>query len=853
MVENIVSAVVDLSRRYALLVLALLVLLVAASGTFVASHFSITTDVTKLLDERALWRQREIAFSKAFPQRDDLIVVVIDGTNPADTDLAAQHLAEALTKKTELFRTVSRPDTAPYLRQYGLLLLPPDELADATDGMIKAQPLLAQLAADPSPRGLFNLFDPMLLGVEAGQVKLAELDPLFARVNNAVSRALAQPDNADSWEYLFTSENPGKFELRRFVLAQPVLDYAALSPGEKATAAIREVVTQDNLAQKYNVRLRITGSVPMADEEFASVAEGMQWALAGSVALIVLILYLTLRSWRIIIPILITLIGGLAATTAAALLMVKSLNLISVAFAVMFTGIAVDFGIQFGVRYRDARNTHPDFADALRVGAKLIAVPLLLAALSTAAGFLSFVPTSYRGVAELGLIAGTGMMIAFTLNITVLPALMRFTKPEAETEPMGFSWAKPLDDFLVKHRRPVLAAFALGFAGFAVAASAVPFDFDPLNLKNRKTEAVATTFDLINDPDTTPYTIDVLAPNLDEAEKLAEKIRALPEVAQALTLQSFVPADMPEKQGILRDAANLLSLALYPQQIAPAPAADDIRAAAKTLLQKLEALNQPDESVKALIVTLQNVTKADDATIAKLAGLMREKVETQLGGIKAMLAGNAPTLANIPSDFRKEWVAENGSARIEVYPKGNAHDAATLDNFVKAVQAVAPEATGAPISIRESSRTIQTAFAQAATYSLIVIFIVLLLFLKNLRHTIFVLIPLILGFAFTLGTCTLIHLPVNFANIISLPLLLGLGVSYSIYFVIYWVQGFSAPLQSAMARAVLSSASTAVVAFGSLSLSNHPGTASMGLLLTLSLFYVLFTTFFFLPSLLGKR
>lgn len=853
MVENIVSAVVDLSRRYALLVVALFVLLFGASVLYFANHFAINTDVTKLLDESEGWRQREIAFSKAFPQRDDLIAVVIDGKNPADTDLAAHHLVDALKKKPELFRTVTQPDAAPYLRQYGLMLLSPDELADATDGMIKAQPLLAQLAADPSPRGLFTLFDPMLLGVQAGQVKLSELDPLFTRVNDALSRALKQPESAENWDYLFTSQNPGKFELRRFVLAQPVLDYTALSPGEKATQAIRDVMAQENLAQKYNVHLRITGGVPMADEEFASVAEGMQWALAGSVALIILILYLTLKSWRIIVPILITLLGGLAATTAAALIMVKSLNLISVAFAVMFTGIAVDFGIQFGVRYRDARNHFPDFAEALRHGAKLIAVPLLLAALSTAAGFLSFVPTSYKGVAELGLIAGAGMLIAFTLNITVLPALMRFTNPGAEAEPMGFSWAKPLDDFLDKNRKTVLAAFALGFVTFGVAALYMPFDFDPLNLKNRKTEAVATTFDLIKDPDTSPYTIDILAPNLDDAEKLAEKIRALPEVAQALTLKTFVPADMPEKEGIVRDAANLLSLALNPQKVAPAPSAAEMKSAAQALAQKLEALTAPDDSMTALIQTLHAFVGTDDAALEQSAHFMREKVEAQLGSLKDMLSGNAPTLENIPPDFRREWVAENGSARIEVYPKGDAHNTATLAQFVKAVRTVAPDATGAPVSIQESAHTIETAFAQAALYSLIVIFLVLMLFLRNLIHTAFVLIPLILGFVFTLGTTTVVHLPINFANIISLPLLLGLGVSYSIYFVIYWVQGFKAPLQSAMARAVLSSASTAVVAFGSLSLSNHPGTASMGLLLTVSLFYLLFTTFFFLPSLLSNR
>jgi hopanoid biosynthesis associated RND transporter like protein HpnN len=852
MVETFVASLVDFSRRHAGALIAAFLVLVALSGYYVVQHFSINTDVTRLLDENVEWRQREIAFSKAFPQRDDLILIVIDGKNSIDTELAAHDLASALEKKTEFFRTVSRPDASSYFQKHGLLLLSTDELADISDGLIKAQPMLATLSADPSPRGLFSMISLMLDGVQAKQVKTEDLTPLFQRVIRSLQGALAAPADEKTWNYLFASQNPGKFELRRFILAQPVLDYSALSPGEKATDYIHAVIRSQQMGDKYQTSFRLTGPVPLADEEFASVSQGMEFAMLISLAIIYGILYFTLKTWRIILPVFITLLFGLTITTALALLMVKSLNLISVAFAVMFTGIAVDFGIQFGVRYRDVRVTIPDLAKALEHAAKIIAVPLLLAALSTALGFLSFVPTSYRGVAELGLIAGVGMIIAFTLNITLLPALIRITKPGPETEHLGFSWTASLDRLLLERRKLVLGFFTVILLTTGTLSFFVRFDFDPLNLKNPKSESVATIFDLTKDPDTSPYTIDILAPNLADADAIATKLNALPEVASARTLSAMVPDNQEEKQGYLKEALALLSPSLNPEQVAPAPTVADIKASAAALAEKIRNGHMTGEELTVLVETLEELGKADDESIEKLIAAMAQTVKQYLTGIKGQLDGTAVTINDIPDDLRGVWVTAEGMARIEVFPKGNANDHNTLVDFVKAVREIAPEATGSPVSIQESATTIKRAFIEAAVYSTGMIFIVLLVMLKDLRYTLFVLITMLIGFALTLGTATLAGLSINFANIIALPLLLGLGVSYAIYFVVYWVQGRENPLQSSMARAVLSSAATSVVAFGSLSVSNHPGTASMGLLLTLSLFYVLFTTFFFLPTLLGK-
>ena len=852
MIENSVASVVDSSRKYAWAVVLFYVLLVVCAGYYVSNHFKMNTDVTSLLDSKVDWRQREMAFSKAFPQRDDLLVMVIDGKDAVSTQIVGEQIGDALRSKPDLFKTVRGLEANAYFEKNGLLFLENDALTIALESIIRVQPMLATLSADPSLRGLFHMLDLSLLGVDAGQADKKDLLPLFKRIDTSLQKSLANVQDGNAWRYLMAPEQPSKFELRRFVLTQPVLDYSALAPGEVATAFIRDFIKTQDLEKKYDLKIRITGPVALSDEEFSSISEGMGWALVASFLLICVLLFMALRSWRLIIPIFIVLISGLIITTAFALLTVGSLNLISVAFAVMFTGIAVDFGIQFGVRYRDERFHMPDLAAAMRRTGWVVAVPLLLAALSTAAGFLSFTPTSYRGVAELGLIAGSGMLIAFSLNITLLPALLHYIRPGAEAEAMGYTWAAPSDAFLERHRREILLAFAVLFISALTSCLFLRFDFDPLNLKNPKTESVSTALELLKDTDTSSYSVDILSKDIASANALAADVSKHPEVLSAVSLSSFVPERQDEKIAIIQDAANLLALSLNPTDIKPEPSLGELRDAAKALSQKLNTHTDLGNEAKSLAVELKQLSELGDAELMTVSQIFKMTVEQSIGGVKARLNQKPVSLSDIPDDLKSEWMTKDGQARIEVKPSGDVRDADTLIRFYDAIKKIAPEATGAPISIQESANTIKRAFVEAAIYSIVIIFFLLWIVLQKLRDTLFVLAPLVLASVLTLGTAALIHLPINFANIIALPLLLGLGVSYSIYFVVYWRQGNDQPLQSSMAKAVLFSAATALVAFGSLSLSNHPGTASMGLLLTLSLFYVLFTTLFFLPVLLGK-
>src|SRR5438552_5441325 len=372
---------------------------------------------------------------------------------------------------------------------------------------------------------------------------------------------------------MMSGRNPNARDLLRFVMTRPVLDFSGLESGATARTGIRRLASGLGFSSESGVRRRLTGQIALDDEQFATLRDGALRATLISIAAVCAILFAAMRSLKLVGAIVATLIAGFMLTAGFAALAIGSLNLISIAFGVLFIGLAVDFSIQFSVRYRDQRHRLGTFPAALRGTALTIGPSLVLAAGATAIGFLSFVPTRYTGIQALGWIAGGGMLIAIALNFLLLPALLALLRPRGEPEAIGFRRAAPLDRWLIERRQWVIGSAALLAAGSIALSPRITFDFDPLNLKDPKTESVSTARDLMNDPMTTPYPAEILAPSLSEAQALADRLGALPEVAQVVTAASFIPEDQHKKLAIIEDVALLLGPTL--SGVAPLPAPSD--------------------------------------------------------------------------------------------------------------------------------------------------------------------------------------------------------------------------------------------------------------------------------------
>ena len=852
---SFVEEIVALCCRHARAVVGVCLLAAAAAFFYTAGHFAMNTNSETLISPNLPWRQQEARFDKLFPQRNNLILVVIDGATAERAQGAADLLTAKLAADKARFPAVRRPDGGEFFEHNGILFLSEQEVRDTTQKLIQAQPFLGSLAADPSLRGVMDSLSTALMGIAQGQAKLSDIDPPMLAFADTLEAVAAGKPGFLSWRQLFTGSTGGA-RTRAFIEVQPKLDYSALAPGAVASQAIRDTARALSLTPDKGVRVRLTGPVPLADEEFATLAERADLMGLAMLLAVTLSLWLAVRSFRIIFCILATLAAGLLLTMAFGLLAVHVFNIISIAFIALFVGLGVDFAIQFSVRYRSERYRGGDLRRSLASAGRKVGIPLALAAAATAAGFFSFLPTDYVGVAELGLIAGIGMIVAFALAITLLPALIFLLKPPGEAERVGFGFFAPVDRYLLTHRKGILTLGAL--AGLC-ALGTVPFlkfDFNPLDLRNRHVESMATLTDLMQDPDTSPNTIDVLAPSLDSTDALADKLQKNPLIGQVLTLKSFVPDDQGKKLAMISDASFLLDAALNPFAVKPPPSDTDIVASLYAAAKSLRAAagrskKQPAKDARRLAADFEALAKGPQSGRKAAANALVPGLDTLLGEMRGALQAGPVTIKTMPKDMVEEWVAKDGTARLQVFPKTNANDNKSLKRFSKAVLRVTGDATGTPITIQESGQTIVHAFIQAGTWSFLAIAFLLIIVLRRARDVLVTVLPLVLTALLTLATCRVAGLQLNYANIIALPLLFGIGVAFNIYFVVAWRAGARALLQSSLTRAVIFSALTTASGFGSLWLSSHPGTASMGELLIISLGWTLFTTLFFLPALLG--
>src|SRR5258708_14948798 len=494
--------------------------------------------------------------------------------------------------------------------------------------------------------------------------------------------------------------------------------------------------------------------------------------IAVSVLGVFVILWLALRSLRIIAAVVASLPVGLAVSTAAGLVMVGALNVISVAFFVLFIGLGVDFGLQFSVRYRAERHDHPDLRTALLSAARKAGTPLALAAVATAVGFCSFLPTDYRGLAELGEIAGVGMLIAFATSVTVLPALLAIINPPGEPHPIGFAALAPVDRFLERHRLPVVIGTILVVGFASPLLSHLQFDFDPMHLRNATVESVATYYELRKDPSTGANAIDIVARDLDAANAAAHRISGLPQVAQARTLSAFIPDDQNAKLKAISDAAAALGAVLNPGKTTSPPTDQDrvtaLLAAADALTKTAGDGRGPGPDVaRRLSGMLSKLANASAVDRERAERAFAEPLQFTLDLLRVSLKPERITGETIPPEIARDWLAPDGRARVEVLPKGDPDDTQTVRNFVRAVLAAEPDASGPAVELFEAGNMVVHSFIEAGAFALGVIAILLLIALRRVSDVLLTLVPLVTPAMVTLELSVFFGIAPNFATLLA--------------------------------------------------------------------------------------
>jgi hopanoid biosynthesis associated RND transporter like protein HpnN len=854
MLTSIIAGIVTLCVRWRRTVIAAAAVLGLASAVYAAANFTVNTDTEQLLPSDLAWRQHQIAYAAVFPLHQ--IIAVVEAPTPELTDIAAQRLVASLQKRSDLFTAVLRPGGGEFTEKSALLYLPADQVKGTVEQLAGAGKPIGLLASDPTLHGVMELISAGAGLVQGGHLPASAMARPIAMLSATLNQVLTGHFASFSWRDLLAGKPSTVAERREFIEIDPKLDFKSVQPGHAATAAIRKAVEDLRLGPELGATVRLTGRVPINDANFSALGESAIPGLVGTVVAVLGILWLALRSGRLIGAVVATLAVGFAMTAAAGLLLVGAFNLLSIAFAVLFIGLGTDFALQFSVRYRAERHEHPEIATALRSAAERAGGPLALAAAGTMVGFFSFLPTQYRGVAELGEIAGVGMLIAFAVTITMLPALIASINPPPEPDGLGFAGLARADRFMGRHR----IAIVVGTIVVVLAASPlllrIRFDFDPIHLQNPKNPAVETYRDLTHVPELGINAVDYVASSVAAIPNAEQRVANLPEVAGTRSIDDLIPPDQDPKLAAIRAAAPAITAAVTPKETQPAASdADTVNAIRQAVadLEKLSGTARDDESAAAfqLARRLESLAGANPGVRKRAEAAFVLPLKRDLDRLRNMAAPEPVTVSSLPPAMARDWLSPDGRARIEVIPRGDPNDMKTLGKFADAVLAAVPEAAGSPIQLTQSELTVLHAFYEAGALALVAIGLILWVTLRRFGDVLLTLVPLLVAGAVTLELMGLIGAPLNFANVIALPLLLGVGVAFKIYYIMAWRAGQTGLLQSALTRAVVFSAATTATAFGSLWLSRDPGMSSMGGLMALALVCTLAAAVLFQPLLMG--
>ncbi|MCW5700314.1 MAG: MMPL family transporter [Rhodospirillales bacterium] len=859
--RNFLHLWTELVRRYAWPVVVISAVATIACALYVAGNFAFNTSPSNMFSEDLPFRRLEEKLNAAFPHDQDTITVVIEGPSPGLADDAGDRLADGLRQRPELFRGVFDLQGNPFFRRNGLLYLDVDDLHELSDRLIEAQPFIDALWRDPSLRGLFGLLSLAIdVAIEEPDKAVVDISPILNEIAAVVEAQADGSAKSVSWRRLMSgSDEEGVY--RRFLQLQITPDYGRFRAAEPALEAIRSMAAELGFDGDRGYRVRLTGDEALKDEELQSVSLGTGMAGLLSLVSVMGLLLLCFRSPRLLAASLFTLIAGLVWTAGFAVAAVGPVNLISVAFAVLFIGLSVDFGIHFSLRYRESKEAGSDHGTALEGAVKGVGGAIALSAVAAAIGFYSFLPTDYIGLAELGLIAGTGMIIAMFASFTVLPAFITILEPRLRKPVPWVAFVRfNLADWIQRHYQLILGmAVVLALASLALAPLA-HFDFDPLNLRDRDSESVSTLLELMEDDPTIAYSITVLARDLPSAVELADRMDVLENVHSTRTLADFVPKNQDEKLDVIANLALFLEPTFVDEQVAPPDESEQV-IAFRSFQDKLQRLAAQGESPMATAaarlrgaftsVMRQRVGNPD--AFQELSDRLLGGLSGRLHSLRETLAAEAVTLDSLPAQLRDRWIANDGRARVEIYPNRDvAASRALLRSFVESVQAIAPEAAGAPVIILEAGKAVMSAFLEAAGIAVVLIALMLAVVFRRAADTVIVFVPLLLAALLTVAASVLIGIPFNFANVIVLPLLFGLGVAGSLHLVVREAKtgDDSEMMSTSTPRAVLFSALTTIASFGSLAMSQHPGTSGMGVLLTVSISLTLVCTIVVLPALM---
>ncbi len=869
-----------------------------------ASRFRVVNNISQLLDEDSQINRNYLQLKKEFGS-DEVYLVLIQSENAQRNREAAARVGAFLqTLRPRVADVFWKTDLAA-IKPRLLLLMPTAELEGIRSELAEFAGRLERGRVTANLNGMleeanrsfddaylrerdnwkeFKPFIERFKGILTRLADVVETKPTLAAANADSFDLSGQDAQARIDEREYASFDSGRALL--VVGVRGELEVDSLSPYTETVAAIRAKL--EELRREFpDVRFGLTGEPVLNDDELQTSTRDTLWASLLTAAGIALLFRLSYRRLERPIWAGVVLGMGMAWTFAFAMATVGHFNIISFAIIPMALGLGIDFGVQLLSRYEEELHagSFPDAAVRTALGTTGVAV--LTGGTTTAAAFFTICFNEFLGLRELGWIAGASMVLCLAANLVTLPAILlwrdrrraRMTGVLPTEPPSNWEWLGSINDWILQRPRMALAGWAVVTVAAVAGCFLVRFDYNLLHLQNPKLESVRVLHEIFRVSENSTLFASVIAPDLEAARSLEQKLTALPQVARVESITSLLPTEEAQRERLVL-VKKIRALAVRLEALSPAEGArvDPVRVRAnleQLLAQSREAAVEARkfagiaQQARDAVTVFEGLIPPLERAVTTLRRLPSEVAAERLNQSQAAIFGalrrNLEWIAaqqsdrpiqmeDIPPDLRARFVAASGKVLLQVFAKGDLWERGPNAAFVEAVRTVAPDATGTPVQNYEYIELLRTSFLSAALWAFIAIVVLLALHFQTLRLIWLALFPLLLAVVWRTGLMGWIDLPFNPANVVTLPLIFGIDVAYGVYVVDRFREdGRIKILNTSTGKAIILTGLTSLMGFASLLVSTYRGMFSIGLLMSLGIVLGMLTTLIVLPQLLAAR
>lgn len=856
------------------------IVLFGLAVAYTVFNLEFNTSRNDLVGAEKKYHQIYLQFKKDFTVRDDLVAVV-ESEDAEKNRQFVERLGHKLSKETNLFATVFFKGDLTMLGSKALQFVDEPTLAEMLKTLRAYRPFIGNFAQATNLNSLFQKVNNQFRAAGQSQQQNSETDSLISAMP-ALRRVVEQAE--DSLRRLGVPPSPGITALFGASEQAEKEQYITFDHGRLYlvnTRTVREDQAMDGvkrlrelvgetLAEVPGINAGITGESVLEFDEMEQSQKDSMVATVVSLVLCALLFIVSYGETGRPLKATAALIIGLGYTMAFTTFTVGHLNILTVTFLPILIGLAIDFGVHLITRYEEELRRGQTQLVALERAMVNTGMGILTGCLTTAGAFFAMGFTDFKGIQEMGIITGGGMIVSLIPMLTFLPALMlrgSQNRIDQEYHPHGSARAR-LERLWLD--RPVAVTIVITVLSLlsVLPARKVYFDYNLLHMQSHGLPAVVLEQKLLESASKSLLYAAVVAKSKEEALQLESRLTNLPTVASVDAMAKYLIGDASGKLGLIGQIKEEVSSIRFPP-MASDPA--NINELSRTLwslhgylglaLAALEKENQPE--LKAQLGALRQaidsfrhaMLKADPRLAARKLAAFESSLFADLRETFGTIAGQDNTTpldeASLPPNLRSRFIGRDGKHLLQVYPKGNVWERADQEAFVREVRTVAPEATGTPVQLYEYTTLLKDSYVQAAYYSLGAIVVLVFLHFRSIGSVILALIPVAVGSLWTLAAMGLFNIPFNPANIMTLPLVVGIGVTNGVHILNRFAEERNPSiLARSTGKAVIVSALNTIAGFGSLILAEHQGIRTLGIVMSIGVAMCMVAAVTFLPALL---